>query len=351
MTTTTLTRQAAQNDGPLYGDGIVKPDQRRLPWDVMGRGLSGHDYRSVDEALTAAGLDYRVEVMDLYAAPRTQASVASPEGLVHAPALRTIVRPMPDGTQKVLAASGTRYTPIQNADAFAVADDLVRDHGSRIIGAADFRSGGSSILVVDVNAPVTLRTPDGTEDRTDLSVVIRNAHDGSSALTFAITGVRLECTNMLRAAIKGANATWKVSHTPNAQGRVDLAGQAIREVIAYRDAFTVAAQEMMDTEMTDREFQAIVERMWPVADAKRDTKAAQAALARRSEVVDLYLSSPTLEGVRGTVWGGMNALTEWYDWARPVRQDDADVARAEGALDGPYARRKAGVWDTFLAAV
>lgn len=346
-----FTPAARDTATPAYGDGIVSPDQRRLPWDVMGRGLSAQDYPDVSTALAAAGLDYQVEVMDLYAAPRTQASVSEPTGLIHAPSLRTIVRPMPDGTQKVLAASGVRYTPIQNRDAFAVADDLVRDHGSKIVGAADFRSGGSSILVVDVNAPVTLRKPGGDVDVTDLSVVIRNAHDGSSALTFAITGVRVQCTNMLRAAIKGAHATWKVSHTPNAQGRVDLAGQAIREVIAYRDEFTVAAQAMMDQEMTDREFQAIVERMWPVRDDKRETKAGQAALARHAEVVNLYQSSETLDGVRGTLWGGMNALTEWYDWARPVRQEDAAVARAEGALDGPYARRKAGVWDMFLAAV
>lgn len=330
---------------------ITRPADRRLPWDVMGKNLSGQNYPDVATALQASGLDYRVEVMDLYAAPRTQASVGEPNGLIHAPSLRTIVRPMPDGTQKVLAATGTRYTPIQNADAFTVADDLVRDHGSKIVGAADFRSGGSSILVVDVNTPVTLRKTDGDVDVTDLSVVIRNAHDGSSALTFAITGIRLECTNVLRATIAGAHATWKVSHTPNAQGRVDLAGQAIREVIAYRDAFTVAAQEMIDTEMTDREFQAIVQRMWPVRDDKRETKAGVAALARQAEVMDLYQSSDTLDGVRGTLWGGMNALTEWYDWARPVRQDDADVARAEGALDGPYARRKAGVWQTFLSAV
>lgn len=335
MTTTAMTRAA----------------DRRLPWDVMGNNLTGQNYPDVATALAAANLDYQVQVMDLYAAPREQASVAEPEGLIHAPSLRTIVRPMPDGTQKVLAASGTRYTPIQNADAFKVADDLVRDHGSKIVGAADYRSGGSSILVVDVNAPVTLRTPTGDQDHTDLSVIIRNAHDGSSALTFAITGVRLSCTNMLRATIRGAHATWKVSHTPNAQGRVDLAGQAIREVIAYRDAFTVAAQAMMDTAMADREFEAIVSRMWPVRDDKRETKAGQATLERRAEVIDLYQSSETLEGVRGTLWGGMNALTEWYDWARPVRQEDADVARAEGALDGPYSRRKAGVWDTFLAAV
>ena len=83
----------------------------------------------------------------------------------------------------------------------------------------------------------------------------------------------------------------------------------------------------------------------------RDEGGPNALEPARADERLLYQTSDTLDGIRGTLWGGLNAITEWYDWARPVRQDDADVARAEGALEGPYARRKAGVWDRFLAAV
>lgn len=329
---------------------VAAPADRRLPWDVMGRNLSAMDHANVADALTASGLDYDVEVWDLYGARREQAAVAAPEGLVHAPQLRTLVRPMPDGTTKVLAASGTRYTPIQNRDSFAVADELV-EQGGRIIGAADFRSGGASLLVVDLNRPVTLHTPDGDVDRTDLNLVIKNAHDGSSALTFALTPIRVARTNALPAAIKGAVHTWKISHTPNAAQRVELAHKAIMETIRYQDAFTVAAQAMMDTTMVELEFDAIVARMFPVVEGKEETKAGKNALQVRDEMRELYATSETLEHVRGTLWGGYNAITEWYDWARPVRQEDADVARAEGALAGPYVSRKANVWDRFLTAV
>lgn len=335
---------------PAYGSG-VPAEQRRLPWNVMGKRLDGMDYASTADALADNGLDYQVEMWDLYGAPRTQASVAEPQNLVHAPNLRTVVRPMPDGTTKVLAASGVRYTPIQNDVAFAVADDLRQEHGAKIVGAADFRSGGASLMVVDLTAPVTLQTPEGTEDRTDLFLVIKNAHDGSAALTFAFTPVRIACTNALPAAISGAVRAWKINHTPNAQERVDLAAKAIRDAVAYRDAFTVAAQAMMDQAMSDREFDAIVARMFPVAEGREATKAGQNALEVRAQMGALYGQSETLEGIRGTLWGGYNAITEWYDWARPVRQEGEDVARAEGALEGPYTRRKANVWDTFLAAV
>lgn len=330
---------------------IAAAADRKLPWDVMGAKLSGQDYPTVADALTASGLDYRTDVWDLYGAPREQASVSAPVGTIHAPSLRTLVRPMPDGTTKVLAACGTRYTPVQNGDAFAVADTLRDEFGSKIIGAADFRSGGASVLVVDMNRPITLNTPNGEVDHTNLNLVIKNAHDGTSALTFALTPVRVDCTNVLPAAIKGAVSVWKMSHTPNVQERINLAMEAILNTVRYQDAFTVAAQAMLDQEMADAEFAAIVERMFPVATGKEETKAGKNALAVRAEMTELYATSETLENVRGSLWGGYNAITEWYDWARPVRQEDAAVARAEGTLAGPYVSRKANVWDRFLAAV
>ena len=329
---------------PAYGSGVPAAD-RRLPWNVMGKRLDGMDYASTADALADNGLNYQVEMWNLAGVhPQTGATLPAAN-------LRTVVRPMPDGSHKVLAASGVRYTPIQNDVAFAVADDLKADHGAKIVGAADFRSGGASLMVVDLTAPVTLVTPDGTEDRTDLFLAIKNAHDGSAALTFAFTPVRIACTNALPAAISGAVRAWKINHTPNAQERVDLAAKAIRDAVAYRDAFTVAAQAMMDQAMSDREFDAIVARMFPVAEGREATKAGQNALEVRAQMTSLYGQSETLEGIRGTLWGGYNAITEWYDWARPVRQAGEDVARAEGALEGPYTRRKANVWDTFLQAV
>ena len=101
---------------------------RRLPWDVMGKNLTGMDHASVADALTASGLDYDVEVWNLQGThPTTGQAVA-------APSLRTLVRPMPDGTTKVLAASGTRYTPIQNRDSAPW-----RTNSSQLVAASSAR--------------------------------------------------------------------------------------------------------------------------------------------------------------------------------------------------------------------
>lgn len=323
----------------------IAAPSRRAPWDVMGAGLHAGPYTTVAEALNATGLDFEAQVRGLRSVALDD---QDPVGELDAPSLRTVVRPMPGGGHRVLAAVGTRFTPIHNRDAFAVNDVLTAEYGAKITGVVDFRSGGASLLITELPDPITLERPDGGTEVLDLNLLTKNAHDGSSALTFALTVLRPQCTNALTAAINGAERSWKISHTPNASERVGLAEQSIIAALNYRDAFQVAAQAMLDTAMLDAEYEKLVERLYPVRPGTEETKAGENRKALQQELKYLYHSSSTLEGVRGTLWGGYNAITEYLDWGRPVR--GGDVARAEGALEGPYANAKAKVWSTFAVA-
>lgn len=321
--------------GPQYGTS------REMPWNVMGAELTSKAGTNLDKALAESGLDYDVEVWNTNAVdPLTGRVLENEKG-------RQIVRPTAEGL-KVVGQTGTRFTPIQNRDAFAVGADLVGEFGATIAGLADFRHGGASLMVVDLGRPIALDTPHGGQDVIDLNLLVKNAHDGSSALTFALTPMRLACTNALQAAIAGAARSWKISHTPNAQERVNLAVVAIKEAVGYQEHFRAAAQAMMDQPMVDAEFAKIVSTLWKVApDA--EGKVAERKRDTQAQVIDLYRNSPTLESVRGTRWAGYNALTEYLDHYRPVK-GDATVARAEGALEGPNVRQKDRVWRMFAMA-
>jgi phage/plasmid-like protein (TIGR03299 family) len=316
------------------------PDSRKMPWNVMGGDLTtGH--KSVAQGLEATGLDFEVSIQPAYG--------QAPDGTVlGADNLRSVVRPMPDGSHKVLAFSGTRFTPIQNADAFAPGQYLVDEFGATIEGLCDFRGGGASLLVLAMPKGITLDKPQGGTETLDLNLLIKNAHDGSSALTFALTVMRPACTNALPMALRDAKRVWKINHTPNAQARVEIARQAIIASLNYADAFQAKAQEMMDTTMVDAEFDKIVAGLWKVEEGKEDTKAGENRMRIQQEVKDLYRTSATLEGVRGTRWAGYNAVTEWLDWGREVR--GGEISRAEGALEGPYVRTKAKVGEMFAMA-
>lgn len=316
---------------------VIATADRLAPWYVMGAGLTAQG-TTVAEVLAAAGMDYTVRTQPLLSLQADGSTLA-------APGLRTIVRPTAEG-DRVLAACGTRYTPIQNAEAFAVADVLVAEHGATIESAADFKSGGSSLLVVDLKRPVNLRTPRGTTDTTNLNLLVRNAHDGSAAVTFALTGMRLACTNAVQAAIGKAERVWRYSHTPNAGARVEAATHAIIAALAYQDALQDQAQAMMDTRMVDAEFAKIVAGLFPITEGTSD-RVAEKREEQRQEVLGIYHGSAGTEDVRGSLWGGYNAITEWYQWGRKTTDE---VSRAEGALVGAAVAKQDAVWRRFAAA-
>lgn len=323
MTTTTLTAPA-----------------RRFPWDVMGSSLSPDT--TVPEALAEAGMDYTVTMQAAFGV-RAIYSGTRVDRLIPAPDYRAAVRRMPDGTDKVLGIVGKRYRPIDNASAFATGDVLVREYGAKIIGATDYRTGGASLLVLDLAQPVVLRRADGLTDRVDLDLLIKNSHNGQSALTFALTGVRVACTNAVQAAVKGAERTWRISHTPNAAARIALAQKAIINAVTWRDGFEAVAQSMLDQKMVDAEFAKIVADMFPVAPDATGAVADRRRAVQR-HIITMHRKSSTLDGIRGTRWGGYNAVTEYMDHFRPAT---SDVMRAEGTLDGPAVRAKALAWATF----
>lgn len=336
-----MTTTANTITGPQYGTS------REMPWNVMGTELTGKAHTNLDKALSESGLDFTVRTLPVVAHDGPESEPLAFHTFIGADKSRAVVRPTKDG-DRVVGMVGTRYTPIQNRDAFAVANDLVGDFGATITGMADFRHGGASLMVMDLQRPIVLTTPEGGTDTMDLNLLVKNSHDGSSALTFALTPMRLACTNALQAAIGGAKRSWKISHTPNGQERVKLAVMAIKEAVGYQEHFQAVAQKMLDTDMVDAEFAKIVAGLWKV-DPDAEGKVADRKRETQAQVIDLYRNSPTLEGIRGTRWAGYNALTEYLDHFRPVKGQE-DVARAEGALDGPNVRVKANLWKMLAPA-
>jgi phage/plasmid-like protein (TIGR03299 family) len=332
-------------NGPRYG---AETNGRDLPWDVMGEALKTPHATNFDKALKVAGMDYDVEVWDSQAVdPLTGRVQAHDKG-------KKIVRPTPDG-MAVIGQTGARFTPTQNRDGFAIARDLVGDFGATISGLADFRHGAASIMALDLNNPLVLlrKRKDGptSQDEVDLFLVVTNRHDGNGALTFSLTSVRVPCTNVLPVVTKDARQVWKVAHTPNQGERIGLVHDMIREAVGFREEVQAKAQAMVDQKMTDAEFAKIVANIFPVhpdaegavAERKRETQA---------RIVNNYRDSVTLDGIRGTRWGGYNALTEYLDHMRPVKggEDAQAVARAEGQIDGPNVRVKTRLWNMFAAA-
>lgn len=323
------------------------PADRRPAWNVMGKGLAVKG-KYVEDVLTEKGLDYTIAMRSLLAVPTAdeadtiQAASQVAEGhWLTVPQHRASVRIERDGSQRVLGVVGNRYTPVQNIDAFGWLDYLVGEFSAEIIGAADFRNGAKSLMVLDLHRPMEI----GGRDRVESFLAVTTAHDGSGALQAAILPQRIACTNVLHGGLgKGTEQAWSFSHTPKWERRYEAAQRTILKSVTYLDAFQAEADRMLATAMTDREFDKIVAGLLPVA--KDASERVQAAAQERRQVLRSLFHGPANAEIAGTRWAGYNAVTEFVDWGRPVRKG-GDVARAEGALEGWTVRLKDKAFAAF----
>ena len=219
----------------------------------------------------------------------------------------------------VLSVVGARYKVVQNEELFAFADNIL-DGDSRCAweSAGSIKNGKVVFGSLTVPREMVL-DPKGANDKTKLYLIVFTSHDGSVAVQAAITPVRVVCQNTLNLAMRSAKQSFKIRHTQTAEGKVQIARETLGLTLGYFDEFEKQAQELFQQEITDKQFNDIITKVYPkpaddafkIAKTKWDNKMVTLS--------DLYFNSPTNANIKGTKWGAFNALTERLDYFRPTR--------------------------------
>jgi phage/plasmid-like protein (TIGR03299 family) len=242
-----------------------------------------------------------------------------------------------DGGTDVLGVVGDRYKVMQNEELFSFGDNLTD-------GGAEWESAGSIKKGRQVFGALTLPSefildPQGIADKTKSYLLVTTSHDGSASITACVTPVRVVCQNTLNMALNGSKQQFKIRHTQKADGRVEEARRILGLSVAHMDNFSKVAEELFQTSITNAQFDKIVEALYPAPDAD-----AKGALTMHTKKVDLikalYLNSPTQQGITGTAWGALNALTERVDYFRNGRGNtEGLMASASGFEAGVNAEK------------
>ena len=95
-------------------------------------------------------------------------------------------------------------------------------------------------------------------------------------------------------------------------------------------------------------------RVWPMKDSILDSDALTENHAS-TQAFQNYLTSPTIDGIRGTAWGAFNAVTEYTNHLQDYRRNgsadpekDAVEARSEAVLFGTGQQRVGAALDSLL---
>lgn len=262
---------------------------REVPWTALQTAFpTGTKFR---EAIEQMDLNYSVEFRKLYV-----------DGVGEAPAHRATIR---TDTNAVLGVVGSRYSIIQNADAFGFLESVVDSGELQPIGAGFWKGGARPWVQARLPEDIVV----GGFDRITPLIFIATSHDGSIPMTTALSGIRVVCENTYAANVY-APRRFAVRHTGDRVHNVEEARRVLNISFAYFKEYGEFMESLAQTNFADAEFEGLVNALFPKPLKATDQQSENIA-KKRAALLAVYLNSPTVP--RGTKYGALQAVTEWYD--------------------------------------
>ena len=280
----------------------------KLPWHGKGEPVEG--LATAEEAIEKGGLDWEVE--------KRQVSV---EGIGDVPDTFATVR---TDTYEPLGIVGNKYTPLQNKDAFKFFDSIVGE-GNAVYETAGALSGGKRVWLL-AKLPGHIRVLN--DDITDKYLLLSNGHDGVSVVQALFTPVRVVCNNTLNAALRNMKNMISVRHTSTVDSQLERAGEIIRKQEVYFDLMQQSMEAMtkvsFDESRTVDYFERVFEK-GKYAKKKVDPESGEEEKQSKWRGLDTLKdlaengAGTDIAGVRGSLYGAFQAVTEYVDHGRNYR--------------------------------
>jgi phage/plasmid-like protein (TIGR03299 family) len=281
------------------------PERRRL----MGKAYDISSATTADEARVLAGLDWDPVHRPLYV------DLPNDEGMAFVEKERAVVN---GATGEMFGVVGREHKILTNAAFFDFADTVL-DQADLTWAEADafggaLGNGKQPFLVLRLGEGIQV----AGQDAVDQHILFSNGHVGNQAFTVTVLPVRLQCSNIVTAALrmgrKGQNLfTYTVQHSGNLDAKVAQAQAALEISSAYMREFADLANRLADIDFGLAEFDDLLTSLVPVADDAGDRAKATAAAQRGAFRLN-WLNTTTLDpDLKGTAWGALNVITEVID--------------------------------------
>lgn len=262
------------------------------PWHNLGQLVAGS--MTSDECIKLAGLDYTVEKAPVCAHINGQDYLVPDKYATYR-----------SDTKETFGIVGNRYEIVQNKDAFNFFDSIT-GKGEAIYETAGALGKGEKVFI-------TAKMPDyirikGTDDISEVYVLLTNTHDGSGSVIACVTPIRVVCQNTLNAAMKQMTNKISVRHTTNANYNLEQASKLMGITNSYvsevNELFNHIAKKVMD----DKTAKHLIEQIFK--GEKEDSKRVDNI---REAVWLSYNTGIGQNEIMGTGWGLYNGITHYLD--------------------------------------
>jgi len=283
---------------------------RELPWAggaaklAQAAKLLNVQAPTMRQALNGAGLDWTVELVPLYANPVG-------DNLERVTAPKMGVQRSSDGA--IVGVVGDRYKMVQNRRLAEFTDLLVDTRKGSIAGMGEGYGGSKVYSVVKMDQELTI--PGMPDEGIGGFLIAHNSHDGSTALTISVVGIRWACTNGLVSTVPGISHTVKVHHKGNVEAKMVEANRLMAQATGYLNKLETLVPEMLAIPVSHNRGFELVNQLIPVpAETDDNVRAVRNAEKRQSELMETWTHSENLNDIRHTAWGFNQAVVEWDQW-------------------------------------
>lgn len=268
---------------------------REKPWH--GTGIELPESPLAEDAIVAAGLDWKVEKKQIFDAngieiPNYFANTRDKDG-------------------SVLGVVSGRYEIVQNIEAFSFTDSLV-DEGLRYATAGSLRDGKCIWLLAEM--PKTQILGEDLEQY----ICFTNTFDGSGAIQCCCTPVRVVCNNTLNFALRTAKRKWSTRHIGDIQGKLNEARMTLGLIKEYTTELQKEAERLVQVKLTDADVEKMIETIYPVTE--EDTEIKKNRQDKLKNDFFVCLNAPDIKQYRGTAYAVAMAATDYADHGEPMRK-------------------------------
>ena len=304
------------------------------PWHGLGERLERP--ATSQEAITAAGLDYKVELRPIGTACGQ-----------YVPMRKAVVR---NDSKEVLGVVGNKYVPIQNHQCFEFLDSVVAD-GQVTYHTAGALGSGERIWML-AKLPNTIRVK-GTDDITEQFLLLSNSHNGSSSLRVFFTPIRVVCANTLGAAERqGRKQGVSIYHRGDLAAKVGEAQKILGLASRFYDDLETKINQLASTQLSKLQLETYFQSLYPDPVDSKSKRAKNV----RDDLTRLFDEGKgqDIPGIRHSAWAAFNAVTEHVDWHRSTRgksELEKRSNRLKSAWFGSGSRIKSQAWGLAMDMV
>lgn len=273
------------------------------PWHGLGQALA--DGTDLDTWRVAAGMDWKIRRSEIrYAVSRD----ATADSLIKLPDQHVLFR---SDNNDALGVVSKRYQVVQPGEVLEFFRDIAKAGGLEL-SAAGTIYGGKRFWAT---AKIGEASPTSITDTIGGYLLISTSADGSLATEVRRTTVRTVCKNTLAMAFADAKASVKVSH------RSVFSPDQVKDFMGLNEAaweaFRHNVTALANIDVHEEEAGDFVAKLLGGGEKVRES-------AGFTKILDLFNGSgmgATNDGVFGTAWGLLNAVTEYADHHVRARSD------------------------------